>query len=177
MSKQQQNAGPDPEPQGASGAVKVTFPRVDADILDRTRGILARVNRYGPIEGIEDLSSFVNGALRDYVPWIEGTYNDGEPYPTPYKLQRGRRPAGGGSAEGDTVKITVNGVDPDLWGRARGIIGEAHLSGPIDGIDDASSLITNALKRRVPWIERKYNDGEPYPTPYRLPTGPRTSAP
>lgn len=178
MSKQQQEANASPaESKGSAGSAKVTIPRLDAEVLDRARGILARINMVGPIDSIEDLSSLVTEALRAFVALFESEHNRGKPYPTPYKLPPGRRPAGGEPDEGETAKITVNRINGDVWERARGILNHINMVGPIDGIDDVSSLVTKALRAYVAEFERTHNQGKPYPTPYRLPPGPKTSAP
>lgn len=177
MGKQQGARASAAQQHGSAGAAKVTIPRLDAEVLDRTRGILAHINMVGPIDGIEDLSSMVTEALREYVATFEREHNRGKPYPAPYKLPPGRRPAGGEPDAGETAKITVNRIGGEVWERARGILAHINMVGPIDGIDDVSSMATKALRAYVSTFENAHNQGHPYPTPYRLPPGPKTSAP
>lgn len=69
------------------------------------------------------------------------------------------------------TKVTLNRVDDQLLGRAKGFIAKVNMEGPLDGIDDLSDLFNNALAQYLPKLERKYNDGEEFKAPRRLPRG------
>lgn len=72
-------------------------------------------------------------------------------------------------------KITVNNVEDEILNRSRGILAHINMVGPIDGVEDMSTLITKALEHYVPKFEKKHNDGEPYPAPRKLPRGRKSS--
>ncbi len=74
-------------------SAKVTLNRVDTELLGRARGLVARANMEGPIEGVDDLSGVVNAALALWLPRMEKKHNGGESFPAPRRLPRGRKPS------------------------------------------------------------------------------------
>lgn len=73
-------------------------------------------------------------------------------------------------------KVTVNRVDDNLLGRARGFINQVNMEGPLEGIDSLDDLFNKALADLLPKLERKYNDGQEYKPPRRLQRGRKPSA-
>lgn len=72
---------------------KVTIGRMDDHVMGRIRGLIAKVNMEGPIEGIDDVSDFINKASERLITDLENKHNEGEKFPAPRRLPRGPKPS------------------------------------------------------------------------------------
>lgn len=79
-------------------------------------------------------------------------------------------------AEKTTSKVTINHIEDDLLGRARGFLARTYMEGPLEDIDRMDDLFNEALRQYLPKLEKKYNGGEPFQKPRQLPRGRKPKA-